>query len=104
MSSFLKFLKSKLHPYNIKKIYQFDNFEIYIHSYWVWDKITAWKESKYKAFSGPNAGKHGPKKTPHLDSFHAVNMLKKLPFLGQKEAKRLLWCSLNPTFTIERLK
>ena len=34
--------------------------------------ITAWKVSKYGVFSGPNTGKYGPKKTPYLDTFHAV--------------------------------
>ena len=50
---------------------------------------TAWKVSKYGVFSGPyfpvfglnteiysvfslNTGKSGPKKTPYLDTFHAV--------------------------------
>ena len=50
---------------------------------------TAWKVSKYEIFSGPyfpafglsteiygvfspNAGKYGPEKTTHLDTFHAV--------------------------------
>ena len=28
--------------------------------------------SKYGVFSGPNAGKYGPEKTPHLDTFHAL--------------------------------
>ena len=28
--------------------------------------------SKYGVFSGPNAGKYGPEKTPYLDTFHAV--------------------------------
>ena len=27
-----------------------------------------------KFFSGPNAGKYGPEKTPHLDNFHAVQL------------------------------
>ena len=34
--------------------------------------ITAWKMSKYGVFSGPNTGKYGPEKTPHLDTFYAV--------------------------------
>ena len=33
--------------------------------------LTAWKVSKYGVFSGPNAGKYGPEKTPYLDTFHA---------------------------------
>ena len=33
---------------------------------------TAWKVSKYGVFSGPNAGKYGPEKTPYLDIFHAM--------------------------------
>ena len=40
---------------------------------------TAWKVSKYGVFSGPyfpafglNTGKYGPKKSPYLDTFHAV--------------------------------
>ena len=38
--------------------------------------------SKFGVFSGPNfpafgpnAGKHGPEKTPYLDTFHAVNLI-----------------------------
>ena len=41
--------------------------------------FTAWKVSKYGAFSGtyfpvfsPNTGKYGPEKTPYLDTFHGV--------------------------------
>ena len=41
--------------------------------------MTAGKVSKYGVFSGPyfpvfglNTGKHGPEKTPYLDTFHAV--------------------------------
>ena len=44
--------------------------------------ITAWKVSKYGDFPGlyfpvfsPNAGKHGPEKSPYLDTFHAVNAI-----------------------------
>ena len=33
---------------------------------------TAWRVPKYGVFSGPNAGKYGPEKTPFLDSFHAM--------------------------------
>ena len=33
---------------------------------------TAWKLSKYGVFSGPNAGKYRPEKTPYLDTFHEV--------------------------------
>ena len=43
------------------------------------EMYTAWKVSKYGAFSGPyfpaialNTGKYGPEKTPELDTFHAV--------------------------------
>ena len=42
--------------------------------------LTVWKVSKCRAFFGPyfpvfglNTGKHGPEKTPYLDSFHAVS-------------------------------
>ena len=28
--------------------------------------------SKYRVFSGTSTGKHGPEKTPYLDTFHAV--------------------------------
>ena len=42
---------------------------------------TAWKVSKYGAFSGPhfpafspNTGKYGQGKTPYLDTFHAVSL------------------------------
>ena len=41
--------------------------------------LTVWKVSKCGAFFGPyfpvfglNTGKHGPEKTPYLDTFHAV--------------------------------
>ena len=40
---------------------------------------TLWNASNYRVFSGPyfpafglNTGKHGPQKTPYLDTFHAV--------------------------------
>ena len=33
---------------------------------------TAWRVPKYGVFSGPNAGKYGPEKTPYLDTFHVV--------------------------------
>ena len=38
-------------------------------------RYTARKMSKYGVFSGPyfpSTGKYGPKKTPYLDTFHAV--------------------------------
>ena len=42
---------------------------------------TAWKVSKYGAFSGPhfpafspNTGKYGQEKTSYLDTFHAVSL------------------------------
>ena len=34
--------------------------------------VAAWKVSKYGVFSGPNAGKYAPGKTPYLDTFLAV--------------------------------
>ena len=37
-----------------------------------WQEIALRKVSKYGLFSGPNAGKHGPKITPYLDTFHTV--------------------------------
>ena len=44
-------------------------------------RITAWKVSKYGVISGPyfpvfspNTGKYGPETTPYLDTFHAVNV------------------------------
>ena len=36
--------------------------------------FTAWKVSKYRVISGPNAEKYGTEITPHLDTFHAVNL------------------------------
>ena len=30
--------------------------------------------SKYGVFSGPNAGKYGPEKTPYLDTFQALQV------------------------------
>ena len=34
--------------------------------------LTVKKLSKYRVFTGPNAGEYGPEKTPKLDTFHAV--------------------------------
>ena len=39
---------------------------------------TAWRVPKYGVFSGPNAGKYGPEKTPYLDTFHALLVTVKL--------------------------
>ena len=36
--------------------------------------------SKYGVFSGPNTGKYGPEKTPYLDTFHAVQIEKRIFF------------------------
>ena len=41
----------------------------------------AWKVPKYGIFSGPNAGKYVPEKTPYLDTFHAVILSKSSYFL-----------------------
>ena len=35
--------------------------------------------SKYRVFSGPNAGKIGPEETPYLDTFDAVPNSKNTP-------------------------
>ena len=35
----------------------------------IWEKVV-----KYGVFSGPNARKYEPEKTPYLDTFHAVYM------------------------------
>ena len=43
-------------------------------SYRVTDKCI--KSVHYGVFSGPNTGKYGPKKTPFLDIFHAVGVIK----------------------------
>ena len=47
----------------------------------VYRKITTWKVSKYRIFSGPyfpvfilNTGKYGPEKTPYLNTFYAVKL------------------------------
>ena len=37
-------------------------------------KTTAWKVSKYEAFSGSYFSTLGPEKTLYLDDFHAVNI------------------------------
>ena len=37
--------------------------------------LTAWKVSEYGVFSGPNTGKYRPKKTPYLDTLHAVTVV-----------------------------
>ena len=50
-------------------IYIFHLFFIFIFIFIMFN--TAWKVSKYGDFSGPNAGKCGPKKSPYLDIFHA---------------------------------
>ena len=46
-----------------------------------YENDTAWKVSKQGVFSGPyfhvfspNTGKYGPEITPHLDTFHAVEL------------------------------
>ena len=39
---------------------------------------TAWKVSRYGVFSGPNAGKYGPGKTPYLNTFHAMEYIRHL--------------------------
>ena len=44
---------------------------------------TAWKVSKYGVFS-PNAEKKDQKKTPYLDTFHAVKVITKTRVLGIK--------------------
>ena len=45
---------------------------------------TAWKVSKYGAFSGPyfpvfglNIGNYGPENSPYLDTFHAMYFTRK---------------------------
>ena len=50
-------------------IYIFHLFFIFIFIFIMFN--TTWNVSKYGDFSGPNAGKYGPKKTPYLDTFHA---------------------------------
>ena len=42
---------------------------------------TAWRVSKYGVFSGANAGKYGPEKTPYLDTYHVVWSKKTEAFL-----------------------
>ena len=39
-----------------------------------WDQAFTSTWSKYGVFSGPNAGKYGPEKTPYLDTFHVVTI------------------------------
>ena len=38
----------------------------------IWYTYTVWNMSKYGVFSGPNAGKYGPEKTPYMDTFHEM--------------------------------
>ena len=52
--------------------------ETCLASLWIF-LVTAWKVPKYGVFSGPyfpvfglNTGKYGPEKTPYLDTFHAL--------------------------------
>ena len=47
------------------------------------ETYTAWKVSKYGVFSGPNAGKYGPEKTPYLGTFHAVFCLVYISYLDK---------------------
>ena len=35
--------------------------------------------NKYLSVFSPSAGKYGPEKTPHLDTFHAVRGIAKTP-------------------------
>ena len=42
---------------------------IFSHSDWLR------RDTKYLSVFSPNAGKHGPEKTPYLDTFHAENNL-----------------------------
>ena len=71
--------------------------------WWLLLSITAWKVSKYGVFSGPyfpafglnmertgvslriqaESGKILTKKTPYLDTFHAVNKVHHQPFLNK---------------------
>ena len=41
---------------------------IFLHSDWIR------RDTKYLSIFSPNAGKYGPKMTPYLDTFHAVNV------------------------------
>ena len=36
------------------------------------------RDTSYLSVFSPNAGKYGPEKTPYLDTFHAVDDLKKI--------------------------
>ena len=63
----------------------------------LWNKHTAWKVSKYRFFSGPylpvfglKTWKYGPKKTPYLDTFHAVALFKNVPTfqIKQKQVRK----------------
>ena len=54
--------------------------------YWLtllWSLFTAWKVSKYGAFSVPNSGKYEPEKTPYLVTFHAVIVFMVITWLRQ---------------------
>ena len=48
------------------------------------ETYTAWKVSKYGVFSGPNAGKYGPEKTPYLGTFHAVKFFSEIKHVLQE--------------------
>ena len=37
------------------------------------------ENTEYLSVFTPNAGKYGPKKTPYLDTFHAVPVINNLP-------------------------
>ena len=60
---------------------------------------TAWKVPKYRIFSGPNAGKYGLKKTPYLETFHAVSS-RNFWYKSKKKVKSLcctiFWQSITP--------
>ena len=61
----------------------FDDFDV---------SLTAWKVSKYGVFSGPNAGKYGPKKTPYMENFHAASSRNNGTF-DSKVKKKLKVCA-----------
>ena len=47
--------------------------------------------SKYGVFSGPNAGKYGPEKTPYVDTFHAVRVPLRIPSRHLLASKVAVW-------------
>ena len=71
---------------------------MYIFIYvWIWERLTAWKVSKYGVISGRyfsvfglNIGKYGPEITPYLDTFHAVTHVSSFMSMARSSRRDVL--------------